>query len=192
MSTNGSIHALALATVTVATACQFDDPCGKDPYEYKRGLCFPIPDAGKDEDASTDEDQKDSGPEEEGGATGAAQYCKASCDLIGSCLADGNFGTFLEPQLAMIGFEGTDRAGCVTFCEGHTAGEGDAEALECMSDAESKAMCTADDFTDSVTATNECCKGHADSEYCVALCSALRTQEVAYTNVAETCDEVLE
>jgi hypothetical protein len=187
--------ALLLAVVMVVSGCQFEKRCGEDPYMYKAGLCYPIVDAGSgDKDSSTEEEgDEDAGPDDEGGTGDAAQYCKATCDLIGACLAESPVGGLLVDQLAMIGFEGTDRSGCVSYCEDHSSGAGDAEALECFSDAESKAMCTPDEFSSaSVDATNECCKGHADSEYCVELCNALKSQPLAYDMVSTTCNEVLE
>lgn len=183
-----TIRFVIVGMLGLAAACQFDKPCGDDPYMYQAGLCLPIPEPEKD--ASTDEE--DSGPPGEGGAGGAAQYCKANCDLIGACLADGDFGTFLAPQLEMLGFEGNDRTGCVSYCEDHSSGEGDEEALACIADAESTAMCSGADISDSVNATNVCCKDRADSEYCVELCKALKTQDLAYGMVAATCDGVLE
>jgi hypothetical protein len=169
--------------------CQFKEKCGDEPYKYKAGLCYPV-DAGGDKDAAVDEKEQDGGPPEEGGVTGAAQYCKATCDLTGACLADGPLGGFLAQQLAMLGFEGTDRTGCVSFCEEHSSGEGDEQALKCVADAESDAMCSDTNYMPSVDATNVCCKDHADSEYCVEMCKALQTQPLAY-GMVPTCAEIL-
>jgi len=178
---------LACLTVlsAMATGCQFEDRCGKDNLVYARGLCHAPPeDAGMGVPAS------------EGGAPSAdaaLSQCAGACELIGRCIAENPMaGGFLADQLTALGFKGTEREGCVTYCDGHSAGPSDKAVLACLAKEEASAMCDSSMLAGSLPAVegvDKCCKGHADSEYCVAVCTALSTNETAY-GLVTSCPEI--
>ena len=170
---------LAVAlTMFAAFGCQFEDRCGKDDLVYARGLCS-ARDAGP-------APMKDSGPPSEDPDEGGASEspCTGACDLIGRCIADNPMAAgFLAGQLPMLGFAGSDRSGCVSYCDDNRGGDGDTAVLDCMRQAEADAVCDQTNLMGSlpaVTATDACCKGRADSEYCVAVCTALSSNSAAY------------
>lgn len=178
-----------LLALCAALGCQFDERCGKDDLEYARGLCSarqvdagkpppaPVPEAGTSSDAAAEPSQ-----------------CEGACELIGRCIAENPMAAgFLADQLTMLGFAGSERAGCVTYCDANSAGAGDAEVLACLAAAEKTAMCDPSGLAGSLPAVNGvngCCKNHADSEYCVAVCTALSTNPMAYGLVGN-CKDVI-
>lgn len=180
------IARLACLTVlsSLAAACQFEDRCGKDNLVYARGLCHAPPaDAGA------------GGPASEGGAPSAdagaaSSQCEGACELIGRCIAENPMaGGFLADQLTALGFKGTEREGCVTYCDDHSAGGSDKTVLACLAKAEASAMCDSTMLAGSLPAVegvDKCCEGHADSEYCVAVCTALSTNQTAY-DLVKSC-----
>jgi len=172
------IARLAYLTVlgAIAAACQFDDRCGKDNLVYARGLCHAPP-----AEAGT------VAPASEGGAKAAdaaLSQCTGACELIGRCIAENPMAAgFLADQLTALGFKGTERDGCVTYCDGHSAGASDKTVLACLAKAETSAMCDSTMLAGSLPAVegvDKCCEGHADSEYCVAVCTALSANDTAY------------
>lgn len=172
---------LALA-LCGASACQFDDRCGDDDLVYARGLCTAPPvDAGPPPPPP---------PVAEGGteAGAAPSQCEGACELIGRCLAENTeAAAFLENQLPMLGFAGAEREGCVSYCDANSGGAGDEAVLACLKTAEASAMCDPSNLggaLPAVSAVDMCCEGRADSEYCVAVCTALSTNQAAYGLVA--------
>jgi len=181
---------LTLTLCTFSFACQFDERCGKDDLVYARGLCSaPPPEAGA---PMPPKPAADSGMSND--AAVVASPCEGACELIGRCIAENPMTSeFLADQLPQLGFAGTDRAGCVTYCDANRGGAGDEAVLACFDAAELAAMCGSSTIGDSlpaVQAVDTCCKGRADSEYCVAVCTTLSTNMAAYGFVPNCKDVV--
>ncbi len=164
-----------------AAGCQFDDPCGKNDLVYRRGLCFPPePDAAPPPPAS------DAGADGGDGAAGPLA-CDVVCDLFGSCLADNPMAAgFLMDQLPMLGFAGSDRTGCVSHCEMNTGGAEDPAVIACLA-ATDEGMCDQSNLggaLPAVRAVDACCTNKTGSNYCIEVCTVLKTNPDAYNLVA--------
>ncbi len=177
--------ALALCGVW---GCQFKNRCGKDDLVYDRGLCSARPvDAGTPPPPSGNE-----GGSSDGDAGKGLSPCDGACELIGRCIGENPMASgFLAGQLTMLGFVGAERSGCVAYCDAHSAGAGDQAVLACLKETEKTAMCDPSMLAGSLPAVqgvDTCCAGRADSEYCVAVCTALFSNETAYGLVPSCAD----
>lgn len=182
---------LTLFLCAAALGCQYEDRCGKDDLVYDRGLCFPPPaEAGAPKPTPTG----DAGASDAGSSDGATMpsKCEGACELIGRCIAENPMASgFLADQLTELGFSGSDRSGCVTYCDANSAGAGDEAVLTCLAAAEVDAMCDPAMLAGSLPAVqgvDSCCEGRADSEYCVAVCTALSSNPTAYGLVPSCAD----
>ncbi len=168
----------AALTMFAAFGCQFDDRCGKDDLVYARGLC-----SAPSVDAGPPPPPVDSGARDSDSG-GAPSPCLGACELIGRCISENSeAAAFLANELTAIGFVGTDRAGCVTFCDAHSSGKGDQGVLACLDMKQQTALCDQSMLAGSlpgVQGLDTCCMGHADSEYCVAVCTVLSKNAAAY------------
>ena len=176
--------AVLLALGWLLAGCQYDDRCGDDDLVYRRGLCFaPEPDAATPPPASdAGDDAGDDAP------------CEGTCELFGRCIAENAQASgLLGAQLTMLGFAGTDPSGCVAHCDENRGGPSDDDVLACFAGENERAVCDASMLAGAlpaVEAVNTCCQGRAESAYCVALCSVLQTNALAY-GMVPSCSGVI-
>lgn len=109
--------------------------------------------------------------------------CQESCQLFADCAVEnGTVSAALGPQLADIGFSGTDCGGCVTKCQASSDGADDTTVLACMKSAQATAQCAAgiDGAAPLINAVNSCCAGKlATSKYCASICGTISQSAIA-------------
>lgn len=108
--------------------------------------------------------------------------CQAACQLMADCVAENRtVGTSMKPQLASFGFSGTSCGGCIAKCQQNGGGAVNAGVLACFQQAQSVAQCGGgiEGAFPMMGAVDKCCKGHADSTFCVGLCSSINQNDAA-------------
>jgi len=128
-------------------------------------------------------------------AATARPHCQPYCQFIADCaIENATVGSLMDEQAKALGFGGKDNAecgGCVSKCEAVVKTDLDAEILGCMATAPEAQKCGVgiEGFVPIVDTLNRCCKGRADSEYCVSTCKTLLTNPYA-SSFFTTCVEL--
>jgi len=108
--------------------------------------------------------------------------CQAACQLMADCVAENRtVGTSMKAQLASFGFSGTSCGGCITKCQQSGPSAANSTVLSCFQQAQSVAQCGGgiEGSFPLMGAVDNCCKGHADSTFCVGLCTSINQNEAA-------------
>lgn len=114
-------------------------------------------------------------------AASATTGCQAACQLMADCVGENRtVGTVMKNQLTSFGFAGTSCGGCLTRCQ-QSSGASNAAALSCMAEAQATAQCGGgiEGAFPVFGAIEKCCKGRADSSFCVGVCTSINQNEAA-------------
>jgi poly(3-hydroxybutyrate) depolymerase len=110
--------------------------------------------------------------------------CQASCQLMADCVAENRtVGTVMKPQLSAFGFNGSSCGGCLSRCQAGGQSLANTQVLACMAQEQATAQCGPgiEGSFPFMQAVDTCCKGRADSTFCVSLCQQINGNGAAST-----------